>query len=444
MAARSADNSSKPRPEAGRLRALAAGTLAAVLDGASLNAVLPPAQAGLESVPDRALLQSLCYGVLRDLRLLEALLAQLLDRPTDDRRLHALLLTGLHQLRSLRIPAHAAVSETVAATAHLGLSRARGLANAVLRRYQRERDAQESALPEDPAIRHSHPDWLVARLCADWPQRWREILAANQSPGPMSLRVNTRHGARDDYLARLREAGMPAEPSPHAPCAVNLSEALPVTRLPGFTDGWVSVQDAAAQQAAPLLESENGMRVLDACAAPGGKSAHILETADVTLLALDRDPRRLQRVRETLARLRLAADCCVADAGVPRDWWDGRSFDRILLDAPCSGTGVIRRHPDIKWLRRETDIAAMTATQLRLLTALWPLLAPQGLLLYATCSLLRAEGEDVMVEFLRATPAAQAVPIEACWGESCGVGRRIASGDDGMDGFYYARLRRSA
>jgi 16S rRNA (cytosine967-C5)-methyltransferase len=442
MGTRYSGSGSKAPPETGQLRAGAAAVVATVRAGASLDAALPPAQQRFKSAADRALLQALSYGVLRDLSLLEWLGTQLLERPLKNPRLHALLLVGLYQLRSTRVPPHAAVSETVAATAGIGQPHARGVVNAVLRRYLRERMALEAAIPDDPALRHSHPDWLVARLRTDWPQAWRGILAANQAPGPMTLRVNARRGTRADYLEQLDAAGLAAETSPHAPQALTLATPVLVEHLPGFADGQVSVQDVAAQLAAPLLHLENGQRVLDACAAPGGKSAHILETADVDLLALDRDAGRLRRVHETLARLALSANCRVADAGEPGAWWDGRSFDRILLDAPCSGTGVIRRHPDIKWLRRDSDIAALAAAQLRLLAALWPLLAPGGILLFATCSLLWAEGEAVVEDFMRERAGAQALPIEATWGEPCGSGRRIAAGESGMDGFYYARLRR--
>ncbi|MGH8457784.1 MAG: 16S rRNA (cytosine(967)-C(5))-methyltransferase RsmB [Nevskiales bacterium] len=443
MDERSLGDSSKPSPEPGRLRALAAEVVAAVLAGQSLDKVLPAVQLKLKSTPDRALLQALCYGVLRDLRLLEHLLSRLVERPATDGQLQALLLSGLFQLRSTRIPPHAAVSETVSATTHIRQPRARGMVNAVLRRYLRERDALEQSSPKDAAIRLSHPDWLVARLQADWPRNWQVILAANQAPGPMSLRVNARRGTRAEYLGRLREFGPAADIPPHAPQALTLATPVPVEQLPGFAEGDVSVQDVAAQLATGLLDLKPGHRVLDACAAPGGKTAHILESADLELLALDRDAARLRRVQETLMRLGLSAECRVGDASDPAAWWDGRPFDRILLDAPCSGTGVIRRHPDIKWLRRDSDIAAMARTQRRLLDALWPLLAPGGVLLYATCSLLRAEGEAVVADFVRERRAAEPWPMETDWGESCGIGRCIAVGEVGMDGFYYARLRRA-
>jgi 16S rRNA (cytosine967-C5)-methyltransferase len=438
----------KPRPDAGALRAQAAEVVAAVCAGASLDTALPAAQAALASAQDRGLLQAICYGVLRDRRSLEHLVNQMLQRPTADERLQALLLVGVYQLRSMRIAPHAAVSETVAATTQIDQLRARGMVNAILRRYQREHAALEQAMPQEDAIRFSHPDWLLAQLRVDWPGTWPSLLQENQTPGPMTLRVNRRRGSRDNYLARLAAAGIEATPSPHARDALTLADPVGVEQLPGFAAGDVSVQDAAAQLATGLLElppaSSQAPRILDACAAPGGKSAHLLESADVELLALDRDAVRLRRVEETLLRLGLQAECRAADAATPDLWWDGRPFDRILIDAPCSGTGVIRRHPDIKWLRRERDIPALAATQQRLLQALWPLLAPGGVLLYATCSLLRAEGEAVMEDFVHGRADAEAWPITAGWGESCGLGRRIASGEAGMDGFYYARLRKRA
>lgn len=422
--------------------------VAQVWDGASLDAALPAAQSYLSNPPDRALLQALSYGVLRDQRALEYLAGRLLQRPTTDSNLQAVLLVGLYQLRSMRIPPHAAVSETVAATRQLRLAQASGLVNAVLRRYQREQAGLEQALnAQPPAVRWSYPDWLASRFREDWPEHWPSLLEAGQTPGPMSLRVNRRRGTREDYQARLQSVGLASAPCAHAGDALTLAEAVGVERLPGFEAGDVSVQDESAQLAASLLElttpdSHHNLRVLDACAAPGGKTAHILESATVELQALDCDESRLSRVEATLQRLGFQAECRVADAARPRDWWEGRLFDRILLDAPCSGTGVIRRHPDIKWLRREADIVATARKQRQLLSALWPLLAPGGVLLYATCSVLREEGEAVVADFLNEQRDAIHCPIKAQWGEDCTVGRRIASGESGMDGFYYARLRR--
>jgi 16S rRNA (cytosine967-C5)-methyltransferase len=395
--------------------------------------------------PEQSLARAIAYGVVRDRRLLEWLGSRLLQKPLkDEAEVHALLLCGLYQLRSMRVPPHAAVGETVGAADPLGKSWAKGLLNAVLRRYQRERQALEAAAPIKAAERLSYPDWLAGRLQQDWSERWRGILAAGNQPGPLTLRVNRRRGGRDAYLRELAGAGIEAAPVAAAENAVRLVQALPVERLPGFAEGRVSVQDASPQLAAGLLRAQPGQRVLDACSAPGGKTAHLLERVDdLKLLALDIDAERLARVRATLDRLQLHAELRAADAAQPAGWWDGRPFDRILLDAPCSGTGVIRRHPDIKWLRRDRDIAAMSGLQRRLLDALWPLLATDGVLLYATCSILGAEGADVVSGFIDAHPEAHEDVIDTDWGEACRTGRRIAPGGD-FDGFYYARLRKAA
>jgi 16S rRNA (cytosine967-C5)-methyltransferase len=425
-------------------RASAAQTVAAVAAGASLDDALVSSISSLPA-PDQSLAKAIAYGTVRERRLLEWFASRLLQKPLkDEAELQALLLCGLYQLRSMRVPAHAAVGETVGAAEKLGKPWAKGLLNAVLRRYQRERDALEAAAPIKAAERLSYPDWLADRLRSDWPEQWREVLAAGNEPGPLTLRVNRRRIDRDGYLRELAAAGLEALPIVAAEDAVHLVEALPVERIPGFIEGRVSVQDAAAQLAADLLLAQPGQRVLDACAAPGGKTAHLLERVDdLDLLALDVDAQRLARVRENLDRLGLRAELRAADAADTAAWWDGRAFDRILLDAPCSGTGVIRRHPDIKWLRRESDIPRMNGLQRRLLDTLWPTLAADGVLLYATCSILRAEGEAVIRAFLDTHADAREEPIEASWGESCSVGRRIAPGGD-FDGFYYARLKKAS
>jgi 16S rRNA (cytosine967-C5)-methyltransferase len=425
-------------------RAAAARAVAAVARGHSLDAALAAERPAL-AAPDRALAAALVYGVLRERRLLQALAGGLWRRPPKP-LLAALILVGLYQLRSMRVPAHAAVHATVAAADLLQQPRARSLVNALLRRYQREADALEAALDDSPAVRESHPDWLVERLGRDWPGRWRELLAAGNRPAPMTLRVNRRRTDAATYRETLAAAGHAARPHPFAPDALVLEAPCPVEELPGFADGAVSVQDAAAQLAAPLLDPQPGQRILDACAAPGGKAAHCLELvdcgADCELLALDIDAGRVKAVDATFARLNLAGQTRCANATTPDAWWDGRPFDRILVDAPCTGTGVIRRHPDIKWLRRETDVAALAERQRALLDALWPLLAPGGALLYATCSLLRAEGADVAAGFLADTAGAAEDPIDAEWGEPEAVGRRIFTGEADMDGFYYARLHK--
>lgn len=421
------------------VRACAARTVAAVRSGNSLNVALAEQQQQL-SAADRALVAALAYGVLRDYRLLSGLAGQLFKQPPKA-GIHALVLVGLHQLRCMRIPQHAAVHATVGAVSELGQSRARGLVNAVLRRYQREAESLEAAVPDNPGVRTSHPDWLVKQLRADWPQHWRQLLAANNTQAPMTLRVNARQYQTDAYQKRLAAAGLTAHAVEHAPRALRLDKPTAVDNLPEFASGAVSVQDAAAQLAASLLETSHGMRVLDACAAPGGKAAHCLELTDCEceLLALDSDASRLRDVDATFQRLGLSARTQHADAADPDSWWDGQPFDRILLDAPCSGTGVIRRHPDIKWLRRPSDIEQLVERQRQLLDALWPLLAPGGMLVYATCSTLRAEGSDVVCGFLATAADAREQVIDTDWGMAEAVGRRLP-GQDNMDGFYYARL----
>ena len=429
-------------------RAEATKAVQAVQQGSSLDTALAQLPRGLEA-RDQAFAKTLAYGVLRDHRLLSWLIDQLLEKPLPvTSSAHALLAVGLYQLRSLGTPPHAAVGETVNATEALGIPKVRGLVNAILRRYQREAAALEERLPADPAIRHSYPDWLAQAVWRDWGEQHQAVLEAGNQPAPMTLRVNRRLGSRDDYGARLEAAEIGSCTLPSVPDALRLDEPCPVDRLPGFADGAVSVQDASAQLAVSLLELRPRQRVLDACAAPGGKTAQALERQEeIFLTALDKDPKRLQRVRQNLERLGLSCVGFAADAADTASWWNGEMFDRILLDAPCSGSGVIRRHPDIKWLRRAEDIPKLAAQQTRLLEALWPTLAPGGVLVYATCSILRAEGEEVVRSFLVKTPDAHEKKIEAPWGEARSVGRRIAPGDlndfDG-DGFYYARLVKKA
>jgi 16S rRNA (cytosine967-C5)-methyltransferase len=427
-------------------RSAAAKVIHQVLgEGRSLAGALPPA---LASVPpaDRGLTQELCYGTLRWAPRLEALAGRLLEKPlrARDGDVHALLLAGLYQLLYLNVPPHAAVSLTVEATARLKKEWARGLLNGVLRRLQREQEALLAAVDAGDTAALAHPAWLLGRLAQDWPEHWRDIAAANNVRPPMTLRVNRLHGSREQYLERLHQAGIDAGAAAHAPDAVTLETPLTVEALPGFAAGEVSVQDAAAQLAAGLLQLAPGLRVLDACAAPGGKTGHILETCpEVELLALDSEAERLKRVEENLMRLGLQAQLRAGDAGDPQAWWDGRPFDRILLDAPCSGSGVIRRHPDIKSLRRPEDITTLAAQQARLLHALWPLLAPGGILVYATCSILAAENAGQVTAFLRDEAQAAELPLATAWGQAVAAGRQILPGENGMDGFYYAVLRKT-
>ncbi|MDZ4349758.1 MAG: 16S rRNA (cytosine(967)-C(5))-methyltransferase RsmB [Xanthomonadaceae bacterium] len=428
------------------LRARAAEVLHAVLDqGRSLKAVLAPALAETPDSRDRALLEALCFETLRWKRRYDHALSVWMDRPLPSRdgRIGALLRIGLAQIDAMQLPAHASVAATAEAARLLDRPKAVGLVNAILRRALREGLPQS----DSPAIRASHPDWLVAALERDWPTQWPQILEQNNLAAPMWLRVNRQQIDRDDYCARLAEAGIGHRVPDGFDDALVLDAPRSPTTLPGWAEGQVSVQDGAAQRVAALLPIAADARVLDACAAPGGKAAHLLERHPaIRLTALDCDARRLDRAGETLSRLRLGPLEAVlaADAGKPADWWDGRPFDAIVIDAPCSATGVIRRQPDIKWHRRERDIAGLIAQQSRLLAGLWPLLRPGGVLLYVTCSVLAKENSGRVSRFLASTPDAQALPLPDWAGREADVGRQRLPGDEQCDGFYYALLSRRA
>jgi 16S rRNA (cytosine967-C5)-methyltransferase len=399
-----------------------------------------PAEAVLESasVPerDRGLLSALVYEALRWHHRLEWQAAQLLDRPLDSAELAALLRIGLVQLQQLRIPPHAAVSATVGAADLLGRGRARGVVNAVLRRFLRERIQIEQRTAEATIARFSHPAWLIDAIRADWSADWERILLANNAHAPMWLRVNRRATTMADYLGTLAAAGIPARA--HPPDAVLLDAPVTTATLPGYALGQVSVQDASAQLAADYLDLQPGLRVLDACAAPGGKTAHILERCPELeeVVAIDRDGARMQTLRSNLERLGLAATLLQADAQVPPQWWDERPFDRILLDAPCSALGVIRRHPDIKILRTPADVARVVDLQQRLLDALWPLLVPGGTLVYATCTILSRENGAQIEAFCARTGDTESTGP----GPHRGVQR--LPGEANGDGFYYACLKK--
>jgi 16S rRNA (cytosine967-C5)-methyltransferase len=425
-------------------RAAAARAVASVIgDGRSLSDAIDGALLATGGA-DRALCSELAYGTLRFHPRLAALAAQMLDRPLppDAIDVEALLLVGLYQLWELKTPPHVAVTNTVEAARILGRQWACGLLNAVLRRSQREAERLQSAISRAETASHAHPQWLIDAIREAHPGQWREILEANNRRPPMTLRVNARRTRRDAYLQRLAAAGIAGKPCLYAAQGVTLEAPAAVDSLPGFADGLVSVQDEAAQLAAPLLEVTAGMRVLDACAAPGGKCAHLLESdpPPAELIAVDSAAGRLVRLERTLERLQLTATIIQGDAAEPEGWWDGRPFDRILLDAPCSATGVIRRHPDIKVLRTPRDIAALASTQQRLLAALWPMLARGGKLLYATCSVLPQENAAVVEAFVGHRTDARPLPIDATWGCVAGPGRQILPGDNGMDGFFYALL----
>lgn len=432
-------------------RAAAATAVDAVLHhGRDLDRALAGACARLEPRP-ASQARALAYGALRWHCRHAPIIAALLDRPPRrrDRVLLALLSTGIFELVDGRQPDYAAVSATVAAARLLGHGRAAGLVNASLRRFLRERDGLLAAALEDPAARYAHPAWLIEQVRDDWPADWEAILAAAQAPPPLWLRVNRLRSDPATAAERLAAAGIEAVAVPGFPDGLRIDAARPVEALPGFAAGELSVQDAAAQLAAELLDAAPGMRVLDACAAPGGKACHLLERAGGSLecVAVDRSAARLGRVAENLARLGLTASLMAADAARPGDWWDGRPFDRILVDAPCTGTGVIRRHPDIRFLRRPDDIAASAALQDRLLRALWPLLAPGGRLLYATCSVLAAENRCVVQAFLAGQADARALdaldPRVTAYRDATGATLLPGGGAD-TDGFYYGLMMRES
>ena len=425
-------------------RLAAARALTAVLSGkASLGSSLPPQLDKVEH-HDRALAQDLAFGAARWQPRLQLLAEKLLEKPfkAADKDVEALLLIGLYQLLHSRIPEHAAIGETVGCAGALKKPWAKGLLNAVLRRAQREHEAIFAELDRDPVLHTAHPRWLQKALKAHWPEHWQAICAANNAHPPLILRVNRRHGSRDAYLTELRDAGIDAEPCAFSRDGVRLLQPCDVTTLPGFKDGRVSVQDEAAQLAADLLELTPGQRVLDACAAPGGKTCHLLEVEPglSEVVAVDLEAKRLARVRENLDRLHLEATLIAADGRDTGAWWDGRPFQRILLDAPCSATGVIRRHPDIKLTRKPEDIPALAQLQGELLDALWPTLAPGGILLYATCSVLPMENSETIAAFLARTTDAQEVAIAGEFGLQPAHGRQLLPQLDGHDGFYYAKL----
>ncbi|TVQ37039.1 MAG: 16S rRNA (cytosine(967)-C(5))-methyltransferase RsmB [Wenzhouxiangella sp.] len=426
-------------------RLAAARALIQVLDqGRNLDMALDSALAGLVTAQDRSLARRLSHAVLRDWPALDYLLSALIKRrpARRDRLVWFILAVGLAELRDQREPAPAVVHAAVAAVAGAGLARLKGLANAVLRNFQRQRAVLESDLAADPVRAWGYPAWLIERLRHDWPGQWERVLTAGNQPPPLSLRVNRRYWSREKALAELVAAGHEAGSIASLPDALVLTRRAAISALPGFTAGGLSVQDGAAQLAVEHLELAAGQRVLDACAAPGGKAAHILERADVDLTALDIDAARLDQVGDNFRRLKLDGRLLPGDAADPMTWWDGQAFDRILVDAPCSATGVIRRHPDIRWLRKSGDIAALVDLQARILDALWPLLAPGGILVYATCSVLAAENHDQGRSFLERHEDAEVIDHDHLPGLACSPGRQILPGMLDMDGFYHLAMRR--
>jgi len=406
----------------------AGDAVAQVRAGRSLSDALERLEAGSSL---RAAVQDLAYGTLRNLGLLDAILAELLRKPAKP-ALHALLLAALYQLRARPRTSHTTVDQAVRAVSRLEPA-AKGLANAVLRNYLREADALVARCDSDTA-HYSYPQWWIDRVRAAWPLHWESVLNAGNLHPPMTLRVNRRRLTVEQYLAKLGERGLSGELAGEQ--AILLERPVPIESLPGFGAGEVSVQDAGAQFAAPLLDVHPGMRVLDACAAPGGKAGHILELADCALTALDNDPARVPRISDNLARLGFSARVVCGDCASPAAWSDGAPFERILLDAPCTASGVVKRHPDIKWLRRESDIAQLAATQIRMLDALWQQLAPGGKLLYATCSVFPQENAQTIESFLARRDGARRLPLAGLEG-----GQLLP--DARHDGFFYALLEKT-
>jgi len=437
-----------------KVRAVAAEIVdAVVVGGRSLDSAIKEHEQQV-SLDDRSLLRKLCYGSLRNYWRLQHWISQLVAKPLRKRDgiINALLAVGLYQFTETRIPDHAVVSETVAAARVLRRPKLAGLVNACLRRFIR--DDIKSADADDEQARWNHPQWLIESIRSDWPDDWQTILAANNEQAPMWLRANSSRNSADEYIERLTAVEIDAEQLAGIDDAVRLNNPQAVEKLPGFTDGDASVQDAAAQIAArwlmhEVLSDQAEIRLLDACAAPGGKSGHLLELGNgkVSLVAVDNDESRLASIRENLTRIACDATIIAADASNPEEWWDEVPFDGVLLDAPCSASGVIRRHPDIKLLRRESDLGRLAALQYKLLEALWPLLAPGGTLLYVTCSVIAAENEKVTGRFLAKHGDAVENDVlpnnnirDLMRRKACGY--QILPGSAGMDGFYYAALQK--
>ena len=396
---------------------------------------------------DRGLIQAISYGVIRLYPRLKFIANQLLSKPLKkkDHDVFLLILSGLYQLIEMRIPDHAAVSETVKITKALKKPWAKNLVNAVLRNYQRQAETLTNQIKNNEVAQFAHPQWWLNIIKKSWPEEkcWQQILQANNLNPPMTLRINTRHIKREAYLKLLEQNEITATTAKHSPDAIYLDKPAAVNSLPLFKEGKVSVQDEAAQLAAILLDPQKGDRILDACAAPGGKTIHLLEKEkDIDLLALDIKETRLQKIQENLDRCHLKAQLIAANALNPNDWWDKKPFDRILLDAPCSASGVIRRHPDIKLLRQQDDIEKLMQDQAQILHALWPLLKSGGMLLYVTCSVLAEENTLQIQDFLQQHADAELQPINSDWGQELVAGKQILPGEDGMDGFFYALIQK--
>lgn len=419
------------------LRSIAATAINQVLDnGQSLSTVLPDLQRNIND-KDKALLQEICFGVLRYLPKLEWFISQLMEKPLTgkQRTLHYLIMVGIYQLLYTRIPPHAALAETVNGAVALKKPQLKGLINGVLRSFQRQQVQLEERITNNTS-QYLHPSWLLKRLQTAYPDDWQSIIEANNQRPPMWLRVNSQHHTATQYLNLLEQSEITAHLHSSHPNAIRLDEPTAVSRLPGFEDGWSTVQDVSAQGCAELLEPQNGENILDLCAAPGGKTTHILELAPkANVIAVDIDESRLKRVKENLIRLKQHAVVIQGDGTQPETWAQGQQFDRILLDAPCSATGVIRRHPDIKWLRRDSDINELAQLQSKILEAIWPYLKPGGTLVYATCSIMPEENGKQIHNFL-------SKHNDACLNDGTDAGLQILPSTNGGDGFFYARLVR--
>ncbi len=432
-----------PKPETARVAA--ARTLARLLQHkGSLTRLLPAATSAV-APRDQPLLAELCYGVCRFYPRLQGLLDLLVKKPLKgkDADIRALLLLGLYQLQYTRIPDHAAISATVAATQQLNKGWARSLVNGVLREYQRNAERLSQQLDEAEAS--AHPGWMLDKFKQQWPQHWSSLIDANNAGAPMILRVNQRQNSRENYLEQLAQAGISAQPCRFSPVGITLEHPCEVSALPGFGAGTCSVQDEASQLAAPLLRPEDHCRILDCCCAPGGKTGHLLELmhGDASLDALEIDVDRLRRVQQNLSRLCLEANLLQGDATNPSQWWQGEQYDAILLDAPCSASGVIRRHPDIKLLRNPGDISKLNRLQGQLLASLWPCLRPGGLLLYTTCSVFEEENDGIVGAFTTGTHDAKLLPLNPLWGIATQWGRQLLPESGANDGFFYALMQKT-
>ena len=430
-------------------RALSARIVATVLEKKThLDQVLSANAGHIKDAREKALIQELCYGTLRWYFRLDAILSRLVNKPlkSKDLDIKALLLCGLYQLLFLRTPDHAAVSATVEATKTLNKSWATQLVNAVLRRFLREREAMEQEILESPVPCYAHPDWFIARVKNQWPEFWQTILETNNQYPPLHLRVNRLRETRDGYINRLRDSGINASPARFAESGILVHEPVPAETLPGFASGHITIQDFGAQLVTTLLNPSKGMRVLDACAAPGGKTGHIIEICpEITeLVAVESDINRVKLLENTQSRLGFAATIINADVTQPDVWWDGQLFDRILIDAPCSASGVVQRHPDIKYIRTPEQIAKLLPVQQCMLESLWPLLKSGGILLYITCSVFTEENDEQIKMFCNHHENVKISPVAVDWGLPTRYGRQTLPGHDEAGGFYCSILMKTS